>query len=47
MTARLAAACGPIALKVWTGGHDGYERAMTAEEYVAPIVAELKRLRTT
>jgi hypothetical protein len=40
---RLAEACGPIALQVWTGDPDGETRTMTAEEYVKAIVNTLER----
>jgi hypothetical protein len=43
----MAAACGPIALRVWLGDPDGGTRTMTPEEYVAPIVEELARLERT
>jgi hypothetical protein len=41
ITARLAAACGPITLQVSLGGKRGGTRTMTAEEYVTPIVNTL------
>jgi hypothetical protein len=43
----MAAACGPITLRVWVGDPDGETRAMTPAEYVAPIVRELARLERT
>jgi hypothetical protein len=41
ITARLAAACGPITIQIWLGDKDGGTRTMTAEEYVTPIVNTL------
>lgn len=43
----MAAACGPITLRVWLGDPDGGTRTMTPAEYVAPIVRELARLERT